>query len=80
MKELFKARICGLDSRQMMKSMRLKVTQHVAYKVTSKRKYTDAVADNWWNQNFNPVAANHFWQMMSTILPEQGSGAATDVR
>jgi len=37
------------------------VTQRVAYKVTTKRKHSDAVADNLLNQNFNPVAPNEIW-------------------
>lgn len=32
--------------------------QRVAYKVTTKRKHGDQVADNLLNQNFTPVAAN----------------------
>jgi putative transposase len=47
--------------RRLMKRMSLKVTQRVAYKVTTKRKHSDAVADNLLNQNFNPVAPNHIW-------------------
>ena len=41
--------------RNLMKKLSLKVTQRVAYKVTTKRNLKDAVADNWLNQNFNPV-------------------------
>jgi transposase InsO family protein len=47
--------------RRLMKRLNLKVTQRVAYKVTTKRKPSDAVADNLLNQNFNPVAPNHIW-------------------
>ena len=39
----------------------LEVTQRVAYKVTTKRKHNDAVADNLLNQNFNPVTPNQVW-------------------
>ena len=41
-----------------MATLGLVVTQRVAYKVTTKRKHSDAVADNLLNQNFNPVAQN----------------------
>ena len=47
--------------RRLMKRMNLKVTQRVAYKVTTKRKHSDAVADNLLNQNFNPFAPNQIW-------------------
>jgi len=47
--------------RRLMKCMNLKVTQRVACKVTTKRKHSDAVADNLLNQNFNPVAPNEIW-------------------
>jgi len=33
--------------------------QWLAYKVTTKRKHSDAVADNLLNQNFNPIAQNN---------------------
>ena len=54
--------------RKLMKTLRLKVTQRVAYKVTTKRKYGDAVADNLLNQNFNPVAPNQVWAGDITYL------------
>ena len=41
-----------------MARLNLIVKQRVAYKVTTKRKHSDAVADNLLNLNFNPVAAN----------------------
>ncbi len=47
--------------RKIMHRLRLKVAQRVAYKVTTKRKHTDAVADNLLNMNFNPTAANQVW-------------------
>ncbi len=37
------------------------VTQRVAYKVTTKGKHSDAVADNLLNMNFNPVGPNQIW-------------------
>jgi len=41
-----------------MHKLGLKGTQRIAYKVTTKRKASDAVADNLLNQNFNPVGPN----------------------
>jgi putative transposase len=41
-----------------MQKLNLVVNQRIAYKVTTKRKHGDQVADNLLNQNFNPVAAN----------------------
>ena len=46
---------------KLMATLGLVVTQRVAYKVTTKRKHSDAVADNLLNQNFNPVAPNQVW-------------------
>jgi putative transposase len=54
--------------RNIMKKLNLKVTQRVAYKVTTKRKYSDAVADNLLNQNFNPVVVNQVWAGDITYL------------
>lgn len=47
--------------RKLMQQMSLKVSQRVAYKVTTQRKHSDAVADNLLNQNFNPTAPNQVW-------------------
>ena len=47
--------------RRLMHRMGLKVTQRVAYKVTTKRKHNDTVADNLLNQNFNPLGPNQIW-------------------
>lgn len=47
--------------RKLMKQMKLIVRQRVAYKVTTKRKHGDAVADNLLNQNFNPTGPNEVW-------------------
>ena len=44
-----------------MKKMKLVVRQRVAYKVTTNRKFSDAVADNLLNQNFNPTGPNQVW-------------------
>lgn len=47
--------------RKLMDQLGLKVTQRIAYKVTTKRKAGDKVADNLLNQNFNPVGPNQVW-------------------
>lgn len=47
-----------------MTTLGLVVTQRVAYKVTTKRKHSDAAADNLLNQNFNPIAPNQYGQVM----------------
>ncbi len=54
--------------RNLMKKLNLKVFQRVAYKVTTKRKQSDEVADNLLNQNFNPVAVNEVWAGDITYL------------
>ena len=53
---------------KLMNKLGLYVTQRVAYKVTTKRKHSDAVADNLLNQNFNPEAANQVWAGDVTYL------------
>ncbi len=54
--------------RKLMRKLGLTVTQRIAYKVTTKRKATDAVADNLLNQNFNPVGPNQVWAGDVTYL------------
>lgn len=54
--------------RKLMKKLNLFVTQRLAYKVTTNRKYSDAVADNLLNMNFNPVAPNQVWAGDVTYL------------
>jgi len=54
--------------RMLMKKLGLTVTQRVAYKVTTKRKHSDAVADNLLNQNFNPIGPNQVWAGDVTYL------------
>ena len=54
--------------RKLMDKLGLKVTQRVAYKITTKRKHSDLVADNLLNQNFNPVAPNEVWAGDVTYL------------
>jgi len=55
-------------TRTLMRKLKLKVKQRVAYKVTTKRKHSDQVADNLLNQNFNPVAPNEIWAGDVTYL------------
>lgn len=54
--------------RKIMQRLRLKVTQRQAYKVTTKRKHSDSVADNLLNMNFNPTSANQVWAGDVTYL------------
>ena len=44
-----------------MRKLGLIVKHRAAYKVTTRRKHTDAVADNLFNMNFNPIALNEIW-------------------
>ena len=53
---------------KLMTTLGLIVTQRIAYKVTTKCKHSDAVADNLLNQNFNPVAPNQVWAGDVTYL------------
>jgi putative transposase len=46
---------------KLMNRLALVVKQRVAYKVTTKRKHSDSVADNLLNINFNPAAPNEVW-------------------
>jgi putative transposase len=47
---------------KLMERLKLVVTQRIAYKVTTKRKHRDTVADNLLNMmNFNPVGLNQIW-------------------
>ena len=54
--------------RKLMKKLDLVVTQRIAYKVTTNRRHSDAVADNLLNMNFDPVAPNHVWAGDVTYL------------
>ncbi|GAD77655.1 putative transposase [Vibrio azureus NBRC 104587] len=60
--------ISDYGTQKLMDKLGLVVTQRVAYKVTTKRKHSDAVADNLLNQNFNPVAPNQVWAGDVTYL------------
>ncbi|MFY3772494.1 DDE-type integrase/transposase/recombinase, partial [Providencia manganoxydans] len=65
-KEGFSVSAYGVQ--KLMAQLGLIVTQRVAYKVTTKRKHSDAVADNLLNQNFNPHAPNEVWAGDVTYL------------
>jgi len=54
--------------RRLMTKLNLTVTQRIAYKVTTKRKHSDAVADNLLNLSFDPVGANQVWASDLTYL------------
>ena len=54
--------------RKHMAKLKLVVTQRRADKVTTKRKHSDAVAENLLNQNFNPLEANQVWAGDVTYL------------
>ncbi len=55
-------------AKTVMRKLGLRVTQRIAYKVTTNRKHSDAVAINLLNQNFSPVAANDVWAGDITYL------------
>jgi putative transposase len=54
--------------KKLMAKLGLVVTQRIAYKVTTKRKHFDAIADNLLNQNFAPIVPNHVWADDVTYL------------
>lgn len=60
--------ITEYGTQKLMAKLGLVVTQRIAYKVTTKRKHSDAVADNLLNQNFNPVGPNQVWAGDVTYL------------
>ena len=51
-----------------MRSLKLQAKQRAAYKITTKRKHTDSVADKLLNQNFNPLGKNQVWAGDITYL------------
>lgn len=56
------------QARKLMMQLKLVVKQRVAYKATTVRKHSDAVAENLLNQNFNPMAPNQVWAGDITYL------------
>ena len=54
--------------RKLMEKLKLFVIQRQAYRITTKRKHSDSVADNLLNQNFNPVGPNQVWAGDITYL------------
>ena len=54
--------------RKRMSKLGLAVTQRVAYKATTVRKHSAAVADNLLNRCVNPVAPNEVWAGDVTYL------------
>lgn len=65
-KEGFKIGICRVKG--LMKKLGLVVKQRVAYKVTTMRKHSHAVADNLLKRQFNPARANQAWAGDITYL------------
>lgn len=61
-------RISRTKVRNIMKTHRLKVIQRLAYKVTTKRKHSDSVADNLLNMKFDPKLPNTVWAGDVTYL------------
>lgn len=55
-------------TKTVMRKLGLRVTQRIAYKITTKRKHSNQVADNLLNQNFNPVGPNQVWAGDITYL------------
>lgn len=53
---------------KLMTTLGLVVKQRVAYRVTTKSKHSDKVADNLLNQNFNPQGSNQVWAGDVTYL------------
>ena len=55
-------------TRAIMAKLGLKVTQRVAYKITTKREHSDTVANNLVNMNFNCAEQNKLWAGDVTYL------------
>lgn len=68
-----KLRLAGFSvgryrTRSIMRKLKLVVRQRQAYKITTKRKHSDSVADNLLRQQFNPKYANLVWAGDVTYL------------
>lgn len=48
-------------TRSIMRKLKLVVKQHQVYKVTTKRKHSDSIADNLLAQQFNPEEEKLVW-------------------
>ncbi|MBD1578106.1 IS3 family transposase, partial [Vibrio sp. S11_S32] len=55
-------------TRTIMRKLGLVVRQRRAYKITTKRKHSDSVADNILKQQFNPTVPNRIWAGDVTYL------------
>ena len=55
-------------TRSIMRKLGLVVKQRRAYKITTKRKHSDSVADNILDQQFNPTKVNTVWAGDVTYL------------
>ncbi|MEL0630924.1 IS3 family transposase, partial [Psychromonas aquatilis] len=55
-------------TRSIMRKLKLQVKQRQAYKITTKRKHSDSVAENVLKQQFNPIEANSVWAGDVTYL------------
>ena len=53
---------------KIMAKLKLQAKQRAAYKVTTKRNHSAAVADNLLNQHFNPMGQNQVWAGDITYL------------
>jgi len=61
-------KVCRHRTRSIMRKLKLVVKQRQAYKVTTKRKHSDNVADNLLAQQFNLAEANLVWAGDVTYL------------
>ena len=59
--------ISDYSTQKLMDKLDLVVTQRVGDKLTTKHKYSDTVADNLLNKNFNSVEPNQVWAMLALV-------------
>ena len=55
-------------TRSIIRKLKLVVRQRQAYKITTKRKHSDSIADNLLSQRFNPQHPNLVWAGDVTYL------------